>query len=107
VVGVAHDRVRDLARKGLTVGEPRLVAEERVGADADDVDLVVTELLEVILEAPDLRRAHEREIERVPVQHVPLAGEILAAQLLLLTLVVGRAGPLGLRLTDQAHRCPL
>ena len=95
VVGVPHDRVRDLARERLPIGEPRLVAVERVGADPDDVDLVVTELLEVILEAADLGRAHEREIQGVPVKDVPLAGVVLVAHLPLLALVVSDAGPLG------------
>jgi hypothetical protein len=53
VVGVADHGMRDLVRERLPVGEPGLVAEERVGADADDLDLVVTELLEVLLEAPE------------------------------------------------------
>src|SRR5205085_1998646 len=103
VVRVGQHRVGDLLRERLAVGEPGLVAVERVGADPDDLDLVVLEVVEVLLEAPDLGGAHEREVQRVPVQYVPLPRVVLAADLLLLALVVGHARPLGLLASDHAH----
>src|SRR5262245_24589154 len=57
MVRVREHRMRDLPWERLAVAEPGLVREERVGADADDVDLVVAELGQVLLEATDLRRA--------------------------------------------------
>jgi hypothetical protein len=87
-----------------TVGEPRLVGEEGVGADADDLDAVVAELAAQGLKALDLGRADEGEIERIPVQHVPLALVIVAAERLLLALDVCNRFPCGFGLSDHRHR---
>jgi hypothetical protein len=53
--------------------EPRAVRVNRVGRDADDVGADAEEVLVAVAEGRQLRRADEREVERVEEQHDPLA----------------------------------
>src|SRR5437762_4280270 len=77
---------------------------ERVRADPDHVDLVVAEVVQVLLDAADLGGADEGEVQRIPIEDMPHAGQIPVADLLMLSLDVGHAAPLGLFLADHAHR---
>jgi hypothetical protein len=77
VAGVGQHGVRDLLGEGLAVGEPGLVREEGVGAGADHRDAVILEVLDEVLESADLGGTHEGEVQRVPVEDVPLALEVL------------------------------
>jgi hypothetical protein len=82
------------------------VREERVGADADHGDGLVLELFGERLEAFDLGRAHEREVERVPVEDVPAAAVVLAADGALLAVQVCDACPGGLGFSNGNHAMP-
>src|SRR5262245_14728971 len=104
VAGVGEDRMRDSLREGLPIAKPPRMRKERVGADADDRHVLVFEILRERLEALDLGRTHEGEIERVPVEHMPAAAIVLRRDRALLSTEVRNAGPRRLALADERRR---
>src|SRR4029450_2638035 len=107
VARVRDDRMRHLLRKRLAGREPALIGVPRVGTDADQGDLLAFELVRETLESLDLRRTDEGEVQRIPVEHVPAASEVVLAEHTLLAAGIGDTGPAGLRTADQGERCIL
>src|SRR5690606_8749322 len=73
---VTDHGVLDLA-DGLRRSVPRLVREVRVGRDGEDLDAELLQLLVVVREVAELRRADEREVCGVEEEDRPLALDVL------------------------------
>ncbi|CAM2152831.1 protein of unknown function [Pararobbsia alpina] len=75
---VADQRVLNLRDRVRRV-VPSLVREMRIGRDAVDLNAELLELVVVICQVAEFRRAHEREVRRVEHNHRPLALQVRIA----------------------------
>ena len=102
VVLVTDEVVGDRANRGRAVG-PGLVAEVRVGRDAEHLDAHALQLGIVVLKVFELGRADEGEVGRIEEEHGPLAGDVGLGDVDELAFLVGGVGEGLDRGVDQGH----